>query len=152
MYTTLVETLNSETKDDSNELNFLKAIDLVQTQIQRMARNSFLIKGWTLTLVVGSLLLKTTDYQYFLAILPVLAFWVLDSYYLRIERMYREKYKKIINNEETQRDKLFDLNPHNYTSDKTKKVKVFFSPTLLIFYATITILVLVFSLFGYFFF
>ena len=53
---------------DSKEV-LLKEIDLVQAQIQRMARNSFLIKGWTLTLVVGALLLRSTDYQYFFSII-----------------------------------------------------------------------------------
>ena len=36
----------------------LKEIELIQDIIKRMAFNSFLIKGWTITLVAVTLLLK----------------------------------------------------------------------------------------------
>lgn len=41
----------------------LKEIDIIQDIIRRMAFNSFLIKGWAISLVVIALLLKATEYQ-----------------------------------------------------------------------------------------
>jgi len=41
----------------------LKEIDIIQDIIRRMAFNSFLIKGWAISLVVIALLLKETEYQ-----------------------------------------------------------------------------------------
>ena len=36
----------------------LKEIDVIQDIIKRLANNSFMIKGWALTLIVATLLLK----------------------------------------------------------------------------------------------
>lgn len=46
----------------------MKHLELIQEVIKRMANNSFLLKGWTVTLVTGILALasKDTDKQYFL--------------------------------------------------------------------------------------
>ena len=54
----------------------LKEIDIIQDIIKRMAFNSFIIKGWAITLVVVTLLLKGTEkYQVWLAFIPLLVFW-----------------------------------------------------------------------------
>lgn len=50
-----------------------------------MAGNSFLLKGWAVTLIAGIFALSSndTDKLYFLvAYIPILVFWALDSYYL----------------------------------------------------------------------
>ena len=59
-----------------------KEIDIIQDIINRMAFNSFLIKGWTVTLVSVALLLKGNTYQVLIAFIPLLAFWYLDAYFL----------------------------------------------------------------------
>ena len=69
--------------------NRIKHLELIQGIITRMAGNSFMLKGWAVTLVSGIFVLasKDTDKLYFLvAYLPVLIFWGLDSYYLLQER------------------------------------------------------------------
>ena len=60
----------------------LKEVDIIQEIIRRMAFNSFMIKGWAITLVVVALLLKGTEYQVWIAFIPLLAFWFLDAYFL----------------------------------------------------------------------
>ena len=68
----------------------LKHLELVQGVINRMANNSFMLKGWAVTLVAGIFALagKDTDKLYFLvAYIPVLVFWGLDAYYLLQERL-----------------------------------------------------------------
>jgi hypothetical protein len=63
-----------ENKESLKEY-MLKEIEIIQDIIKRMAFNSFMIKGWAITLVVVSLLLKGTDkYQIWIAFIPLLVF------------------------------------------------------------------------------
>jgi hypothetical protein len=75
----------------------LKRLDHLQAIIQRLAGNSFLIKGWAVTLVSAILgfALKdpaTTAPLAWFAIVPTLVFWGLDDYYLAVERAVRVQY------------------------------------------------------------
>jgi hypothetical protein len=68
-------------------------LKIVQDIIKRMALISFLIKGWTIPLVVATLLLKGEKFQTFIAFIPILVFWYLDAYFfLWLERLYRRLY------------------------------------------------------------
>ncbi len=78
-----------------NKLNHLQ---MIQGVINRMASNSFALKGWAVTIVAGIFVLagKNTDKSYFLiSYLPIIVFWGLDSYYLFQERLYRSLYDKV---------------------------------------------------------
>lgn len=91
--------------------NKLKHLELVQGVINRMAGNSFMLKGWAVTLVVGVFSLSdlNTDKIYFIiAYIPIIIFWLLDTYYLQQERLYRSLYNKVRKTEEQHID--FDLN------------------------------------------
>jgi hypothetical protein len=64
----------------------------VQAVIARQASNSFLLKGWALTITVAFFGFIATQLHWELALvalLPVMVFWFLDAYYLRQERLYR---------------------------------------------------------------
>ena len=126
-------------KKDSHDF-FLKEIDIIQSIIKRMSHNSFLIKGWTITLVVVSLLLKGTQEHIFLAIIPLVTFWLLDSYFLRQERLYRKLYEWVIENRLKNDQELFSMKTDRFTDD-VSKFKTTFSRTLLWFYGTIAVLV-----------
>lgn len=122
----------------SNEELF-KEIDLIQGCINRMANNSFLIKGWALGVFAGVtaftkgenlnnivLLLCTT-------VVPFICFWVLDAYFLQIERKYRSMYtEKLTKRKNNDSDELFDLNPSKYKVGSI--LRIMFSQTLTIFY------------------
>ena len=72
-----------------------KHLELIQGVINRMAASSFHLKGWSVVLVSALFALAASNakvYFVFLAYLPAIAFWVLDGYFLRQERMYRELY------------------------------------------------------------
>jgi hypothetical protein len=76
----------------------IKHLEMIQGVINRMAGNSFLIKGWTITLISALFVLadKDTDGQY--SIIPFLAipiFWFLDGYFLSMERQFRELYDHV---------------------------------------------------------
>ena len=70
-----------------------KHLELIQGVINRMAGNSFHLKGWSVVLVSALFALAASDANInfvYLAFLPAIAFWVLDGYFLWQERMYRK--------------------------------------------------------------
>jgi len=76
----------------------VKHLEFIQAAISRMAGNSFLLKGWTVTLA-GSLLaltFKEADRKYvLLSLLVILVFWSLDSFYLSHERRFVALYNSV---------------------------------------------------------
>lgn len=76
----------------------IKHLELTQEVIARMAGNSFLIKGWAVTIASALFGFASKEYrQTFatIALLPSLVFWGLDAYYLRQERLYRALYDRV---------------------------------------------------------
>lgn len=68
---------------------------LVRGVIARMAQNSFLIRGWTVSLTTALLGLSAADDNTGLAwnaVVAVAVFGALDAYYLALERAYRDLY------------------------------------------------------------
>jgi hypothetical protein len=128
---------------ENNDLKeyMLKEVDLIQNIIKRMASNSFFIKGWTITLVVATLLLKDENGKVLIAYVPLIVFWYLDSYFLQQERMYRELYNWVIKNRLKTDEHLLDMNASKRFSSKVNsKVQIMFSETLLSFYGSILLL------------
>lgn len=62
-----------------------------------MARNSFMLKGWAITVFAGVLALADTDHIFvplIATIVTTVMFWYLDSFYLQQERLYLSLYDK----------------------------------------------------------
>lgn len=73
-------------------------LQMLQAVIGRMANASLLFRGWAITLVAGVFALSKTDTDrlfFLLAYFPILAFWVLDGYYLSRERAFRDLYDAV---------------------------------------------------------
>lgn len=75
-----------------------KHLDYIHNTINRMSNNSFLIKGWTISIV--SVLFIFSDDKLngkFLgiAILAVVVFWYLNGFFLQQERKFRALYNKV---------------------------------------------------------
>lgn len=133
-------------KDNLKEY-MLKEIDIIQDIINRMAFNFFMIKGWAITLVVVTLLLKGTEkYQVWIAFIPLVVFWSLDAYFLRQERMYRKLYKWVINNRLKTEEYLFDMNARRFENEVQSIPRIMFSITLSWFYGPMAILVIIYAL------
>jgi hypothetical protein len=125
---------------------FFKELDLIQGIITRMAGNSFQIKGWALTLIVGSMVLSQNPQHRLFAFIPLVAFWYLDAYYLQLEKCYRKLYEWTINNRPICRDNQFDLNAHDrFKKDVESISQIMRSKTLLWFYGVILILIVAFN-------
>jgi len=138
--------MNVKNKDNLKEY-MLKEIDIIQDIIKRMAFNSFMIKGWTITLVVVSLLLKGTEkYQVWIAFIPLVVFWLLNAYFLRQERMYIILYDWVINNRLNTEEHLFDMKTRRFKNEVQSIPRIMFSITLGWFYGSIAILVIIYVL------
>lgn len=122
----------------------LKEVEVVQDIIKRMSSNSFLIKGWTITLVVGALLLNGNQFHVIVAYIPLLVFWSLDAYFLRQERMYRKLHEWVIKNRLKTEDHLFDLNATRFRDEVPSSIETMFSTTLLVFYGSIGVSILIY--------
>ena len=76
-----------------------KHLDLLQGAISRMASNSFLLKGWSVTLATALFGLAAKESKpnlALLALLPILVFWGLDAYYLGYERRFRALFNAAV--------------------------------------------------------
>jgi len=134
------------TKEELKEF-MLKEIEIIQNIIKRMAFNSFMIKGWTITLVSVTLLLRGSTYQVLVAFIPILVFWFLDAYFLWQERLYRRLYNWVIKNRMNTDDHLFDMNAYRFKDKEQSKLRIMFSITLGWFYGSLFILTLIYAIY-----
>ncbi|VGM94875.1 Uncharacterised protein [uncultured Avibacterium sp.] len=124
-----------------------KEIDLLQACITRMANNSFVIKGWAITLVSLILTLNNNQSKFnWIIIIPILAFWYLDAFFLNTERVYRTQYDWVIKNRENTNENLYELNPSKFQGNESI-LETIISKSLLIFYGTLIALSLFISYF-----
>ncbi|HPX32761.1 MAG TPA: hypothetical protein PLT36_04585 [Erysipelotrichaceae bacterium] len=120
----------------------IKHLELIQTVINRMANNSFMLKGWAVTLVAGIFVLaeKDTDKLYFLvAYIPIIVFWCLDSYYLLQERLYRALYEKVRQTDEDKIDFSLKATTTEFESNKNYFCSSLFSKTEVGFYVPLAL-------------
>ena len=114
-------------------------LEMVQAVITRMAGNSFLIKGWSVTLVAALFAIaaaNTNTLFVYLAYFPTFMFWALDAYFLRQERLFRKLYDHVRTSEEAVVD--FSMNPQPFAKSVDGTRSVAFSHTLRLFHGTIT--------------
>jgi hypothetical protein len=120
-------------------------LKMVQTVISRMASNSFLIKGWCVTIVSAILALAAKEpNKLFIAValFPVIMFWILDGYFLYQERLFRKLYESVKKIDESSVDYSMDTSSFQ---NETSWRDAIFSSTLNLFY--IFILFLIVSIF-----
>ena len=111
---------------------------MIQGIINRMASNSFLLKGWSVTLISALFALAAKDSNQFflyLAYFPCAAFWCLDGYFLWQERMYRKLYKDVTKKDIESID--FDMNAVKFKDEVDSWFSTCFSPTLRLFHGVI---------------
>jgi hypothetical protein len=81
----------------------LKHMEFIQTVVARLAGNSFFVKGWAIT-VAGAFIgfaLNADDIRLALAALvPTIAFWGLDTSFLKSERLFRALYNQVRSGDE----------------------------------------------------
>jgi hypothetical protein len=131
-------------KDKSKHLEF------IQNAINRMANNSFIIKGWAVTLVtaiIGFSLSRSITSFVYLAFLPTLIFWGLDAYYLRQERLFRNLYNHAIKRNSKELEP-FSLDTDPFKNEVDPWLCTVFSKTLLSLYGIIILVIIAIGIGG----
>lgn len=133
-----------------------KEIDLVQNCITRMAQNSFMVKGWLITLLTVVLALLPEKFNLnilcVVGFISIICFWYLDGFFLKLEKLYRWKYEWIITNRPKNNNYLYDLDPYNekmWQSENNTAIKkepsimrVMFTKTLIPMYTSLLVIVM----------
>ncbi len=120
----------------------LKHLEFIQAVIIRMNSNSFLIKGWMITLVSAlfALAAKDANVRYVLVTYIVIpAFWILDAFYLSQGRQYRSLYDEVRARAEVD----FSMDASAYNRGRNTWLEAAFSKTLLAFYPVVVAITLV---------
>ena len=116
----------------------LKHLEMIQGIINRMANNSFLLKGWSVTLISALFALAAKDsnqFSLYLAYFPCVAFWSLDGYFLWQERMYRKLFQDVTKKDLESID--FDMNATKLKDEIDSWFSTCFSATLRLFHGVI---------------
>lgn len=119
--------------------HLLKHLEFIQITAVRMAANSFIIKGWAVTLVVAVLAFTTADRGCrcgWIGLIPAVIFWGLDAYYLRQERLFRKLYDHVRENNSDSTD--FSMDTKAVEAKVPPWVTVGLSKTIASFYAPLT--------------
>lgn len=114
-----------------------KHLEFIQNTINRMAGNSFLLKGWAVTIVGGLLAFtfKEMNQQYtYISLVLLLSFWLLDSYYLAQERCFIKLYDYV---RQKKGETDFSMKTKNFKKWFDWPCSVF-SLTMVLFYGGLT--------------
>lgn len=115
-----------------------KHLEFIQNAINRMAGNSFRLKGWTVLLVSAlfAFFARFGEAGYvFIVIAPIVAFWHLDGFFLSQERLFRSLYDRVRNKSESEIDYSMDTGEFG-SVPRNRWLNSTFSRTLLVFYGT----------------
>ena len=119
----------------------IRHLELIQSIVTRLATNSFVAKGWALTIagaIYGFAASHLNPWIASAGLLPTLGFWWLDAYFLLHERLFRCLYN------DAQRPstsvELFSMNIRAYKNGENKTwPSVLFSITLIVFYGILVL-------------
>jgi hypothetical protein len=113
-------------------------LGMIQGIVNRLAQNSFALKGWSVALVSALFVLAANSsnrYFVYLAYFPAIAFWILDGYFLWQERLFRALYDKVRGLKEDDIDFSMDIS-QLIVKNKSWKDAIL-STTLIIFHGVV---------------
>ena len=121
----------------------LKHLEFIQGVINRLASDSFRMKGWSVVLVAAILVLVAREGQNEftpVGLVPVLIFWGLDGYFLWQERLFRALYDHVRALCKDNIDFSMNTNVCGVGGDRTW-LSATFSRTLVCFYGALLVAV-----------
>jgi len=121
-----------------------KHLEFIQNVVTRMNSNSFQIKAWTISIVTGLFAIyAATNNPLFISIclLPVLLFWILDSYYLVQERKFRGLYDDVAMDIKSETNP-YSMNIGNYKKGKYRFLSVCVSVSTILLYLPLIIVII----------
>lgn len=105
-------------KYDLNSSAVQTHLQMYQAVIARMASNSSSVKTWCVTLVAALLVLIAdgkAGFSIYIVFVPIVLFFMLDVYYLAMEKRFRAAYNKFVERlhqqDETASNYLFKIKP-----------------------------------------
>lgn len=118
----------------------IKHLEFLQAVINRMAGHSFAFKGWAVAVLTGlsAYAARSSDKRLILVgVVATLVFWLVDSFYLSIERGYRNLYEKTAKVQPAKINFSMKLNSKN----KNKEwLKALYSRVLIVFYGSLLLI------------
>jgi hypothetical protein len=106
----------------------LKHLEFLQNTIIRMGNNSFIVKGWIISIIVALFVLaqNQSDQSFVLvAYFVIPTFWILDGYFLSQERKFRDVYNQVRILAENQID--FNMDTSFFNTNKNSLIVSMFS-------------------------
>lgn len=128
-------------KENKENSSVLKHIDILQNIITRMSSASENCKKYSITLVTAIILFSFKDKSdkiVFISFIPISLFYILDAYYLSMERQFRQAFNsftKSLNKGDFNYESVYDIS-HTKTIKTSFKgiTSSMFSITTGIFY------------------
>lgn len=139
--------MTTATTNSTTEDAWLKHLEFIQNVVTRMARNSFFLKGWSVTLVSATFALSLSIPSIWIvlvALLPALAFSVLDAYYLRQERLFRKLYDDV--RQRPREIDAFSMNTSPYNESVDGVSRILLTVSVLPFHGPIVAVILLAAL------
>lgn len=122
-----------------NDENKRTHLGMIQQIITRMGNNSFSLKGWSVGIMIAIFAFAGNNYHkaVVVTLIPIIVFWILDAYFLMLERKFRLLYEEVRSKKESDID--FDMNFNNIKINfkqigKYGFLRILFSKTILPFY------------------
>ncbi|WP_078890013.1 hypothetical protein [Streptomyces maremycinicus] len=126
----------------------IKHLEFIQAIVARLGNGSFLIKGWTMTVAGVFFGISANNPGWKIAAagsIPIAGFWLLDSYFLRQERLFRKLYDDV--RRPAVPVELFSMNVQPYHA-VVPWSKVIRSHTMVNFYGTLALVDMAFIVGG----
>ena len=122
----------------------LKHLEFIQGVVNRLASDSFRIKGWAVVLVAALFVLlareERVDFVY-IGLVPVFFFWGLDGYFLWQERLFRALYDNVRSLDKNAID--FSMDTSAYKTGYTRTwLGAALSRTLIFFYGALAVAIM----------
>ena len=137
---------------NANKEDKLKHLEFVQAIIARQAQNSFIVKGWLITVITIVFAIteaeNSSPYAFLIAIVPTAVFWYMDALYHQQERKFRKLHEAISKDicDGTNEVELFRIDMNDHSNDVASLLRTAFSRTNLPIPATsivVTVLLVV---------
>ena len=143
-------------KHDFTEEDDRHYISLLQENINRMASNSANCKTWLVTILAALLALQVSLQELqgilWIALIPAILFYILDGYYLGLERRFIKIEGNFVEHEKTDEvlsSYLYNFNTKAIMSDRTATWQAMWSASTCPFYITVILIIVVVSAWPY---
>lgn len=143
-----------ENKITPEELH--KELDQVQEIIKRMANNSFLLKGWMITIFTSAVIFfeqsessNNLNISMYTILFLIISFWYLDAFFLHKERCYIALYNHKISNTDRNKRTLYSLDYKPFRKSQDNIFRLMLNKTILPFYFIPVILTVIITWMAY---